>query len=474
MRKSVFRIAILATLATLLFTPVATNAQSSLMYGSSRNPLMNEQNPAFFPSRTTVFVMLPNFNVSLNSPVSLNSLAKYDKKQNKTIINANKLLDTLSSDVFRLGFNIHPFGFGLNFRKLFFTFSTQTKIQTSFGIPKGIVTFLEEGNYNYTGDNVIELINGNFINATVYGEAALGAGYRINDNIIVGLRLKGLMGIIDLSNGGSSLTLRTSPDYTSMTANLDLDMNFTVPGELKRDQDSNVTGISIKNYTPKNYGISFDLGGRYVTDLFEVSASILDLGPGIKWTEGIHKVVSKNPNNSFTFTGMDISETMHGGQLDTGFTNMLIDTLKQLTEYRIIDGGEPYWTTIPTKINLGGMYFINSYLSTGLHFHGEFERGLEKVDDVFKSKITGFYSRTSLIFRANVKDWLEFIASASVLQSHGNWDWFNPGVGITLAPFHTLQFYLFLDYISTLPLVDAKQVNLSFGLNLMIGRRNTR
>ncbi|MBQ6955624.1 MAG: hypothetical protein IJP80_03310 [Bacteroidales bacterium] len=474
MRNSRIRIAFLATLAALLCLPVVTNAQSSLMYGSSRNPLMNSQNPAFFPSRSKGYVTLPNFNISLNSPVSLNSLATYDAQQDKTIINANNLLDTLSSDNFRLGLNIVPFGFGVNLKKIFFTFSTQVKTQFALGIPQGIVTFLNEGNYNHTGDDVVELINGNFINATVYGEAALGAGYRVNDNIIVGLRVKGLMGILDLSNGGSSLTLRTSPDYKTLTANLDLDMNFTMPGELKRDADSNVTGIEIKNYTPKNYGVSFDLGARYVTDLFEVSASVLDLGPGIKWTEGIHKVVSKNENNSFTFTGMDISDAMHGGQIDTGFAQMLIDTLKTLGEYKIIDGGDPYWTSIPTKINLGGMFNINEYFSTGLHFHGEFERGLVKDGDEFKSKLTGFFTRTSLLGRANVKDWMEFIISASVLQSHGNWDWFNPGAGLTLTPFRTLQLYLFVDYISALPIVDAKQVNLTFGLNVLIARSNNK
>ena len=158
----------------------------------------------------------------------------------------------------------------------------------------------------------------------------------------------------------------------------------------------------------------------------------------------------------------------------TRFAQMLIDTLKTLGEYKIIDGGDPYWTSIPTKINLGGMFNINEYFSTGLHFHGEFERGLVKDGDEFKSKLTGFFTRTSLLGRANVKDWMEFIISASVLQSHGNWDWFNPGAGLTLTPFRTLQLYLFVDYISALPIVDAKQVNLTFGLNVLIARSNNK
>lgn len=474
MRMTFPRIIALAALSLLLCLPMTSKAQSSLMYGSSRNPLMNTQNPAFFPSRSRVYVTLPNFSIGLNSPASVNSLAKYDPEQDKTIINANSLLDTLSSDNFRLGLNLVPFGFGFNLNKLFFTFSTQLKTQLAFGIPQGIVTFLNEGNYYHTGDDVIELINGNFINATVYSEAALGAGYRINDNLTVGLRLKGLMGVLDLSNGGSSLTLQTDPNYTALTANLNLDMNLAMPGEIVHDSDSNITNVNFSNFKPGNYGACFDLGARYATDRFEVSASILDLGPGIKWTEGIHKVVSARENNSLTFTGMDISETMHGGQIDTGFAQMLIDSLKSMLDYKIIDGGDPYWTRIPTKFNLGGMYNFNSYLSAGLHFHGELEHGLVKDGDEFKSKLTGFFSRTSLLARANVKDWLELVVTASVLQSHSNWDWFNPGIGITFTPFRTAQFYLFLDYISALPIIDAKQLNLSFGFNLLIARSNNR
>lgn len=474
MKRTSISILCIFAIAAFLLLPSVGHAQSSLMYGSSRNPLMNTHNPAFFPSRSKVFVALPNFNIGLNSPVSVNSLAYYDSIQDKTIINANQVLDTLSSDLFRLGFNIYTFGLGLNFDKLFFTLSSQVKFQAGIGIPRGIVTFLNEGNYYHTGDDVIELINGNFVNAMLYAEAALGAGYRINDNLTVGLRIKGLMGVVDLSNGGSSLTLRTEPDYSAMTANLNLDMNLTLPGEIVYGEDSAITGMKINNYTPKNYGMNFDLGARYATDRFEVSASIIDLGPGIKWTDGIRKVVSAKPNNNFTFTGMDISETMHGGQIDTGFATMLIDTLKGMIDYKIIDGGDPYWTSIPTKVNVGGMFNVSEYFSAGLHFHGEFERGLEKVGDVFKSKLTGFYSRTSLVARVTLKDWLEIIASASALQSHNNWDWFNPGVGFTFAPFRTVQLYLFLDYISDLPLVDAKQVNLTFGLNILAGNSKKR
>ena len=474
MKKSSFRIVLLAALTVLLAMPSLSNAQSNILYGSSRNPLMNGANPAFFPSRSRVYLALPSVNLDLGSPLAISSIGQYDSAQNKTIINVNNLLDSLVSDRFRLGTNIHAFGLGIDFNRFFITLSSQVKISTALGIPQGIVTFLNEGNYGHVGDDVIELIDGQLVNATVYAEGALGFGYRITDNLTVGMRLKGLVGYLDLSNGGSSLTIRTEPDYSAMTANLDINMNLTAPGELVRDADSSVTGINFTNYVPKNYGFGLDLGARFSTDLFEVSASVIDLGPGIHWTEGIHRVVSAHKNNSFTFSGMDVSEAMHGGEVDTGFTRMLIDSLKTLMDYKVIDEGEDYQTPIPTKVNLGGMFHFNDYLSAGLLFHGEFERGLVKVDDIFKYKTIGFYSRTSVLARATVKDWIEVVAAVSMIQSKDKWDWFNPGVGVTLTPFKTLQFYFFLDYISNIYLIDAKQVNLSLGLNFLFGRSTNR
>lgn len=247
-------------------------------------------------------------------------------------------------------------------------------------------------------------------------------------------------------------------------------MNMALSGLDTLSTDISSEDLKKVKPLPKNYGFGLDLGARYYTDLFEVSASILDIGPGIHWKDGIHKVVSAHENNSITFTGADVSTYVHGGQIDTGFIQMLTDSVMSMIDYKIIDGGADYWTLVPTKVNLGGMFHVNEYFSAGLQFHGEFERGMVKVGEIYKSKLTGFYSNTSLVLRANLKDWIELIAAASVIQSKKNWDWFNPGVGLTFTPFHTLQMYLFLDYISAIPLVDAKQFNISFGLNLLVGR----
>ncbi|MBP5190469.1 MAG: hypothetical protein J6031_06100 [Bacteroidales bacterium] len=450
------------------------NAQSNIMYGSSRNPLMNSANPAFFPSHARAYLALPNVNFNLSSPLAYSSIFNYDSVEQRTFINANKILDSLSNgEQMRLGTNIHALGLGIDFGKFFLTLSAQAKVDFGFGMPKGLVTFINDGNYNHTGDDVIELLDGNLIGARVYGEGALGFGIRLNDYLTVGARVKMLLGYLDLSNAGSSLTMTTAPDYSSLRADMNLNMNYTSAIDITTDTNTNQTSATVRTYMPKNLGINFDLGARYATDLFEVSASIVDLGPGIHWTDGIKRIVSARDDNSFTFTGVNVSNIMQGGTLDSSYTQVLIDSLTALAEYKTIDGGDAYWTAIPTKVNLGGMLHITPGVSAGLLFHGEFDRGLVKVGDVFKTKTVGFYSRTSAIARVNIHEWVEVVASASVLTNNGHWNWFNPGIGFTLTPFRAFQIYAFLDYISNFYVIDAKEVNLSVGLNLFFGSGST-
>ena len=295
MRKSMIGLMVAALLTAMVALPELAGAQSSsLLYGSSRNPLANSTNPAFFPRNSRGYLSLPTVSIGLNSPLSYASIFHYDSTDDKTHINLNNLLDTMSNgEKLRFNTGIYPIGLGLNFNKFFITVSTEAKVDVRFSLPEGIVTFLNEGNYGYTGpDNAIELLDGDLISARVYAEAALGFGYRITDRLTVGGRLKMLAGLMDLSNGGSSITLTTAPDYSSMTANMNLNLNYAGLMSINYDSVSGKTTMDFNAGMPKSMGFNMDLGARYATDLFDVSASILDLGPGIHWKDNIRKVVS--------------------------------------------------------------------------------------------------------------------------------------------------------------------------------------
>lgn len=465
MKKRFARLAALFSLATIMAIPQLGNTQSSIVYGSSRNPLMNSENPAFFPSRSKVYLMLPGINLGLQSPVAFNDVFQLDSTGTKSYINANNLLDDLTDNGrIRVNTTIQAVGLGLNFDKFFITLSSQFKVDAAVQMPRGLYTFLTEGNANYTGDRYLELIDGSFAVARAYAEGAVGFGYRINDNITVGGRAKLLTGYLDLSDAGNTTArLYTDPNYTSITGVANLDMNFTSILEEETDplDPTKKKWKMGKNFFPtKNSGFTIDLGGRYATDRFEVSMSINDLGPGIHWTDNVKRIVSKEGESSFTFTGVDVSQWMQGGEMDSTVISQLLDSLKRFTKYDTRDG-EAYWTRIPVKLNLGGMYNFNSFLSAGAHFHGEFG-------------CFGNYTSTSFIARFNLKDQIEIVALASAISNNGEMDWFNPGVGITVTPGRVFQIYTMLDYISNFYLVKAKSVNISFGINLFFGSSDNR
>ena len=122
MRKNVARLAAVALLMVAMAMPEVLNAQSNIMYGSSRNPLMNTANPAFFPSRSRVYLSLPGANLDFSSPLAYSSIFQVDTAAQKTYINANSLLDTLANgEKIRFGTNVNAVGLGLNFGKFFLT-----------------------------------------------------------------------------------------------------------------------------------------------------------------------------------------------------------------------------------------------------------------------------------------------------------------------------------------------------------------
>lgn len=476
MRKLGFLLLTSALLASALFE---TQAQtSSVLYGASRNPHMNSVNPAFFPSNSSLYLSLPSANVNLNSPLAYSDIFQYDSTQQITYINANNILDSLQSDGrLRFATNVHAVGMGLRLGKTFVTLSSQAKLDVGLGIPEGLVTFVNEGNANNAGDGkYLELLDGELLTLRAYGEIAVGLGHTfdisMDGKLTLGGRAKMLVGYYDLSTAGSSLRLYTGEDYSSLTADVNLMINNTSAVPFLKDENGNVTGIDYSNinYFPNNRGVGFDLGARLELGFLDFSLSVLDFGPGIHWQDGVQQIVSARDTNMFTFTGLDITGLVQSGKIDSTYTSALVDSLRSLAEYTTVDG-EAYWTAIPTKLNVGAMMHVTQGLTVGLLFHGQFNRGLVKLDDVFKTKVTGFSSNTTVMARLNILDWVELVGCASMLTNNGRYSWFNPGFGVTLTPLRVFQVYAMMDYISNQYIVDTKNLNVTVGLNLLFGSR---
>ena len=103
-------------------------------------------------------------------------------------------------------------------------------------------------------------------------------------------------------------------------------------------------------------------------------------------------------------------------------------------------------------------------MRAGFLFHGQWDKGIITPDNA-KNR---FRFNTTLSFTMNLKDWIEVMAGNSLVFDSHRIDLINPGIGLVLTPFKSLQFYTMIDYLSSFYLVECKNFNMSLGLNLLM------
>lgn len=450
-------------------TPSAQAQNSNVMYASQRIPQTNALNPAFFPKHSKFYISLPGANINFTSPLAYNSIFQYEPGDTAAYINLNNLIDTLSqAGNLNLDANIYAVGLGLKLGNTFVTASAQAKVKMSLGMPNGLMTFLNDGNYAHRGlGNEVYLLDGDLLNATAYAEAGVAVGHEFG-NLTVGARLKVFDGYFDLSTVNTMLKLYTAEDLTSLRA--DVNYQLRTAGCISMDENFNINTDDF-NYLPNNWGYGVDLGAYYRGSFYEVSASILDLGSHIEWKDNIKTITPSNGEGSFSFGGLDLSGLVSGGSIDTSVYSGYKDSLIAFLDPKFSDG-ETYKTSIPTKFNASGMFNITSFLRAGLLFHGEFNKTIEQADELNNSiRNNGFRSSTTALAHLNLNDWVEVFASASVVDDGHKIDWFNPGFGINVSLFRTFQVYAVMDYLSNIHLVEAKSFNIYAGLNLILSNK---
>ena len=461
MKKQTLLIAI-----ALIFSVVTKAQLGGILYSSSRVPQMNTQNPAFYPSNNKFYIALPSVSWNFVSPISYNDLLQYDSEKDMTRINLNGLVNN-HGDGARTHLDLDAFALGGGFKKgnWFMTFSSQLKTTLDLGLSNGLLKFVSEGNLENTGDNVLHLLDGDLLSAQVYTEYAIGGGYTFFDKLTVAAKAKLIEGYFDLRTNESYVDLYTAEDLSTIHA----DVFYKIVTASALDDDKEMTMF------PKNFGVVFDFGAKYNWNGFEFSASVLDVGKGIHWTDNVKERVPSDGATSFDFTGASFSGVMGNGEfnLDT-LSSGYQESIDRLTNYETLDG-EDYWTKLPTKMNFGIMYSPVYLLKVGLLYHGEVDHNTASYNELGEIvRTTKLRSSASLMACLNVKDWLEVMLCNSVVSNSRDVDWFNPGVAVNLSLFKTFQIYFAIDYISDIRLVEAKQVKMGLGMNLLFGNQTKK
>lgn len=450
---------------------------NNLFYHTLRTPQSTLYNPAFFPTNNTFYIMLPGVDFQFGSPLSLNQVIYYDRPNNRTVIDLDTILHSLSeTNSFRLGADVNLVGFGFKLNNTFFNFNTRLVNNISMGLPISTINAVLQGNID-ENDNprpVIEILNGDILNVTSYMEAALGVAHYFEPlHLTVGLRAKFLYGIANVQTDNTKIVFNTDPNLDSLSANIYYEIQsatFATYDTTKKAFDFNVGDLL--NIGKANTGLSFDIGAKYELGPFTFSFAINDLSAGIHWKRNVTTWTPSEGQGVITFNGLDVNTILDNGTFNVdSLTTYLRNQISGMTPTRN-DNGD-YWFSIPTKINLGASYSFGKIFRAGLLFHGQLDRGLlcKKPSTMTGIDISNtFRFNTTLSLGANLFNWAEVILGSSVVYDGSKLDIFNPGFGIVLTPATIFQLYLMTDYISSIYLTDSKALNLKFGINLLFGK----
>lgn len=446
-------------IAIALLAALTSNAQNwlgrnDILYHSFRMPQVTELNPAMFASDANYYVTLPRFGFDFSLPVDYKDLGlKYDAQKDATIIDLNNLIDKLDDGNNLIGMDIdmNLLGFGLKIGdNLKINTSVGFRVATTLGIPVGLAPILTEGNANYTGDTPLELNCDKMLTAQAWLRLSAGAAYTIPGlPLTVGARINILDGVASASADEAKIKLFTSEDYSQVRGVLDY--TFRTAGIAAYDS----TGLSISG-APANMGFTFDLGATYQIGHFDISASLLDFGPGIHWSQNATVMASSN-SEGYEFNGLALTSLIQGGTLDTAQLQALGDSLAAILAYNQTE--ESFWSGVPTRLNLGVSYTVNDFVRVGYLLHGEWDRGI-----FYKG--SNFRFNNTLSAGVNLFNFCEVSLANSLVFDSQEVDLFNPGIMVSLNPGRVAQFYFLVDYISSLRAVDTKAINFMFGLNI--------
>ena len=473
------RLNIIAALLIMMAASLPAKAQlyssNDLGYHSFRSPMATKLNPAMFPNNAKFYVTMPRFDIDFSLPLGFSDVIMHDSEG--AVIRIDSIMNkmTVKNQMrARLGLNfgMDMMGFGFRIKDMYFNFGSGFKMNTTITLPLNTLRLLTDGNFGEYGreGNVtdINLGDDNIFRLQTYMYYSLGFAMKIpNTDATVGARLNLLNGLqmvaldqlgLHLITDSANTRLMATTDLYAYTAGIVPLMNAS-KGFSNIDVSTFSIGTlwnNVKQFMPKSMGFTFDLGAQYEWNNFVFSASILDLGPGLHWTQNPMQLMTKG-NDTVAFEGIDLNRVISQGGVDTAYTNSLKDSLMTLLDTAMTT--EKFWYAVPTKVYLGASWSLNNMLRFGALFHGEFEPGKH-------SKLI-FRQNTTLSVHFNLYDWLELAAANSFTFDGRRPDFFSPSASISFNIGRVFQLYLTLDYLSDMRVTKMKAAHLYFGANIV-------
>lgn len=394
---------------------IAANAQEAprSAYFLDGYSYRHELNPAFMGERNYVSIpALGNWDISLFSNVGVSTfLYKYNVPGSdyklttfmSPTVDANTFLDKLGkNNHINANLDLTVFSAGFKAFKGFNTISIGVHTDMGLNLPKDFFRFMKVGQ---DGDNTHYNFKDIKVNATAYGEIALGHSHRINSKLTIGAKLKFLVGLGNITGHITDMDVRMGPDAWIVNAKGKVEMaagaGLKVPTKAESGKhydnpdDADLVdwdNIDYDSFGIAGYGLGVDLGATYqlLPDL-QLSAAVNDFG-FMNWQ---HAHVAETGNTSWTFDGFNniaVKDTQEGYEENklSEQLDRLGDDLQDVVNFHRTKGNSSYTKMLNATIRLGAEYKMPFYKN----LTGAF---------LFSTHIAGCQSWTEGRFFANVK-----------------------------------------------------------------------
>jgi len=466
-----FPIPILVIFITFYFISGTAKGQSKTEYFMQSSFERGSLNPALRPNQGyMVLPVLPSFygEVRTNT-LNLDHLTRKAGGERVTFlhqsVDTDDFLHRMKNNNYVIGtVSYKLFGLGFYRNDDFWSIDLDIKTHVDANIPKSVFELVKKG-FGRQEQTKYEIEN---IRATGNGKLELGVGYSrplINDNLIVGGRMKGLIGIADFNLNASRLTIDAGTEYWEAQSSVLL--KASMPGiKVKHDEEGKFDGFELsegKRISATGWGAGFDIGAQYdLSEIFPrlngltVSAALTDIGfirfgrKNTVFLESPETTVRINPNDYTLHT--DGSSSLN---------DVFEDVVEDLQSAVDLQETEPVKRTVPLRssLNIGTEYRMNERLSFGVLFSNYFGT---------------YFNSPELTVSANFvhAGWLGLTGSYSVMHSAFN----TLGFAAHLAPPKGIRFFLASDYI--FPHVNShffptksKALNVQVGFSIPMGEK---
>mgnify|MGYP002857054140 FL=1 len=389
--KRIYRISIFAT---VLFASVdrAVAQELRTAYFVEDFKWRHDMNPAFGNRQSYVALPFSNINVGLQGSFGVDNFlfenprwGQPGEKRTVTFMHPDITYDQSVGKLknglkIQLDFRETIIGMGFKAFHGYNTLDVNVKGMAGVSFPKSFLEFAKRvHNDTYSFDDMAA-------RGMAYGEVALGHSHQINNQLRIGARLKGLVGLGRFDFSLKNAYAKLEGDVWEVRAQAQAEVNakgfaFVTEKEEYKSVSrqgktyDKVTDVDVDDYEPMGgFGLGIDLGATYeVMPGLTLSASLTDLG-FIKWKS---KAEAKTSEAYFSFDGFH--EVAVDGDYGSSLDDELDDYEDQLADFMNLavtnDAGSSTHALAAT-MNLGAEYQMPFYkgLSAGLllsrHFNG--------------------------------------------------------------------------------------------------------